>query len=352
MKKIFLCIFLICILSFSIFSDISEDVKEEILLQSKDIMKYMFNGLCDTSFVDRTYDVGYRTTTGNLDSTILVYNLKNDVSLKDIKGEKWYLYVEPELSIYHFYFEENKFTGIQCGKWDQSNIKKRIKLKEVLKKTRAFIKKYRPDLDDYFLKIYFLNNYKNDFHFGFSIYYKGYQTSEIINVTMFKTGLFKYFFIDNLLDYKIPDKIITFEEAKEKVKEFIKENYSGDKYYEDVYSKFKFIESEISQNIDKYSRLSDLKHGKPVFLHANTKIGKYKISYYRDEKNNIKIDYSNVEKYGYTEKDFKDGIYESLFSRLGYLVYIDYPLLNRKRLQKKYTVFFVDAETGEIIGGE
>ena len=205
-------------------------------------------------------------------------------------------------------------------------------------------------MNDYFLKIFHLSSYDyrgEKFHILFRFYYKGYQTSEIVSAEIYKTGIFDFILIQNPSDYKVPDKIITFEEAKEKVKEFIKENYS-----EDIYSKFKFIEPEISQNIDKYSNLTYLKHGKPVFLHANTKIGKYKISYYRDEKNNIKIDYSNVEKYGYTEKDFKDGIYESLFSRLGYLVYIDYPLLNGKRLQRKYTVFFVDVETGEIIGGE
>ncbi|MCK9477821.1 MAG: hypothetical protein M0R46_18050 [Candidatus Muirbacterium halophilum] len=364
MKKIFLSIVFICILSFNIFSDISENVKENILRQSKDVMKYIFNGLCDTSFVDKTYDVSYWETNsmGGLNGISLVYNFENDLTLKDIRdydieSDDWFTNekTEPDkLYVYHFqYLKDNRIAMVQLSgsDWDQSEFENNITYKEAINKVRDFLKRFRPDLENYFLKVYYFSpyNYKGEkYNVRLRIYYKGYQTSEFINSDVYKTGLLSFILIQNPSDYKVPDKIITFEEAREKVKEFIKENYSGDKYYEDVYSKFNFLEPGNAGDLDKLKSFT-IQYGKPVFLHANTKIGKYKISTYRDEKDNIKIDYSNVEKYGYTEKDFRDGRYESLFSRLGYLIYIDYPVINYK---KKYSVFFVDAETGEIIGGE
>ena len=153
MKKIFLSIVFICILSFNIFSDISEDVEEEILLQSKDVMKYMFNGLCDTSFVDKTYDIAYfeNTLMGGLNGISLVYNFENDLTLKDIRdydieSDDWFTNekTEPDkLYVYHIeYYRNNKIALVQLSgsEWDQSKFENNITYKEAINKVRDFLK--------------------------------------------------------------------------------------------------------------------------------------------------------------------------------------------------------------------
>ncbi|MCK9477587.1 MAG: hypothetical protein M0R46_16855 [Candidatus Muirbacterium halophilum] len=347
MIKRFLTIIICFVFSFNIYAKVSEEVRENIIRQSKDIMRFIFDGIDDTSFIEKTYDIDYFRSNikGGLDGISMVYDAESNLTVQEVREKDL---KQPKLNIYHIEFSDLKVTIIQQSEWNQENLKTNLSFKEGIKKTREFIKKYRPDLDDYFYKVVLIKDYKESFILIFRIYYKGFQTTETINMTFLKTGLIKYLGIDNPLDYKIPEKIISYEEARKKVKEFIKGNYRNHSYYGDVYEKFKFIEPEESYKMWLHSALNYMDHGKPIFLHANTKVGKYKLKYFKDKNGKVQVDSTNLEKYGYTEKDFNYKGRYSNFSRLGYMIYIDHPVIV---IQRGFAVFYVDAETGEIIGG-
>jgi hypothetical protein len=201
-------------------------------------------------------------------------------------------------------------------------------------------------------------NVSNGFYLR--LYYKGYPTTERIFASYFNNGIPDYISIDNPSDYIIPKKIISLKEAREVIKNYLKENWSKEllwstkgkknkKYWgwHNVAEEFVFIDLDDHKNRPPLACYSRIDHTEPMFVHPNMNIGKYKVNYIKKGEKYIK-DYSNLEKYNLSLEDFSNYGKHANFSRLAYIVTIDAPVISRDR---DYAMFLVDAETGEIIGG-
>jgi len=171
--------------------------------------------------------------------------------------------------------------------------------------------------------------------FGYHYFYGGFPSTEWIGIDFRLDGVITYSNLYPRFDYKVPEKILSYDEAKEKVHEFMEKQLKKKKnYHGNIIEDYNIIELTPDQK-ERYVIFGMFRFdlSKPMFFHPNSLFGKYK---------------NNLKKYGYTKEDFNLVRDSAYFVRLSYLIWVDKPLLDPVQ---KFTGLIVDAETGEIIGG-
>ncbi|MCK9226159.1 MAG: hypothetical protein M0Q02_13890, partial [Candidatus Muirbacterium halophilum] len=132
-----------------------------------------------------------------------------------------------------FFSENNCYEKLK--KKNGEKIEKIINEEKIIKSGRNFLSRFVPELDnDYFLKIWV--DKLHDFGtselgggFYFYIYYKGYKTTDVLLLDFYLDGKIRYYSLSKDYNYKIPEKILTWEEALKKLNNEI--NSNPKKYY-------------------------------------------------------------------------------------------------------------------------
>ncbi|PLX19493.1 MAG: hypothetical protein C0601_01700 [Candidatus Muiribacterium halophilum] len=322
MKKTFLILLLLIISISSISQEIPLDKKQYLLQKSYEILEFIYED--NNEFVRNNDGIGF-SRNGDESKVTLIYN-----------------YEKSNENTIYLTFHKNQITNITNK--EKIIIKKKIERKKLIKRCRVFIEKFRSESTDLFMYSKLTKVYRDKISFLFFFYYKGFQTGEWALFNVFKNGIFKYVQISPGMKYKIPSNIITFEQAKKNVVKFLSKNYSEN--FEDL----NIVELNPKQK-KLYANygLNLLDFSKPIFLHPNINIGKYKVITHRDKTGIIVRDWTNVNEHGYSKENFNFNSSNCAdFVRLSYLIWVDKPIVHR---DKPFAGLIVDAETGEIIGG-
>ena len=325
MKKTILFLLLLIISISSISQEIPVDKKQYLLEKSYEILEFIYQ---DSNDFVREPD---------------------KVFTKEENGENLIIirYEERKFLFKYFRGVLKFFDGI-----DKKDLGRERKQEYLIQKTRKFIRKSRPDLNDIFIfpKAASFNN--GIFRIVYFYYFKGFPSLDWIIIEIKKDGNVSYFHSRERFNYKVPDKIISYEEAQEKVNDFFEENYKkGFDFWGEKIESFNIVEFNHEQK-EKYSRygLEKLNQRKPIFMHPNTSFGKYGFKLKKDENGTYYKDIeTNLKKYGFSKEDFNyNGWNWANFVRLSYIIWVDKPIVH---FDSNYSGLIVDAETGEIIGG-
>ena len=274
------------------------------------------------------------------------------------------------IAFFKFEFADRKliyFKSHDCyenfKKRKGENIEKKINEKQLLKLVRIFCNKFIPQFDDdYFLRL------KTDTLFNFEdskiydgiyfyIYYKGYKTTDSVSFDYYLDGKLKTYYLFDEYDYKVPKKILTWEEALEQLKNEI--NRDPKKYYNiESFADIKVLTDEELKKIQKekyymypFNKFYYLDK-KPIFLNANTEIGKYlkEGAHGIFGGNDIMKIKERWNRYFGNKNPYFTSLGDSKFKKLAYIFYINADLRDNAE-DFGLSELYVDAETGEIIGG-
>ena len=318
MKKTFLILLLLIISISSISQEIPLDKKQYLLQKSYGILEFIYED--DKDFVRNPIRI----------------NFFNKDSIKSFLGENEKtngIFIEYTDKYFSFEFFRGKIVKFNSKNKTKTNLKVSNEFK--IKKAREFLRKFRPDLDDIFLFPKVVTSNRNIFNIVFFYYFQGFPSIDWANLEINENGKIKYLFFKERGCYKVPDKIITYEKAKEYVKKYINNEIKKKKeYWVEKVEDYNIVELNMEQK-KKYASygLSVFDHTKPIFLHPNTSFGKYT---------------ENIEEYGYKKENFRYNNWNwANFVRLSYIIWIDKPIVH---FDSNYSGLIVDAETGEIIG--